>query len=83
MGIAAIYIMWGISFRSPYPLRIHMKFGFDWPSGFWSEDVWRVFPIWVYVKQVIPGAEPPTIWTILVAVYKIKLQTIISKACAF
>ena len=22
-----------------------MKFGFDWPSGFWEEDGWRVFPI--------------------------------------
>ena len=22
------------NFRSPYPRRLHVKFGFDWPSGF-------------------------------------------------
>ena len=22
-------------FRSSYPRRFHIKFGFDWPSGFW------------------------------------------------
>ena len=22
------------NFRSPYPRRLHIKFGFDWPSGF-------------------------------------------------
>ena len=21
-------------YRSPYPRRLHIKFGFDWPSGF-------------------------------------------------
>ena len=21
------------NFRSPYPRRLHIKFGFDWPSG--------------------------------------------------
>ena len=26
------------NFRSPFPLRLHMKFGFDWPSGF-GEDL--------------------------------------------
>ena len=26
------------NFRSPIPWRLHMKFDFDWPSGFW-EDV--------------------------------------------
>ena len=25
------------------PWRLHMKFVFDWPSGFWEEDVWRVW----------------------------------------
>ena len=24
---------------SPYPRRLHMKFGFDWPSGFGEEDL--------------------------------------------
>ena len=43
---------------SPYSLRIHMKSSFDWPSGFWREDIWRIFPIWAYVKQVTPGARP-------------------------
>ena len=27
------------NFRSPYPWRLHTKFGFDWPSGFVEEDV--------------------------------------------
>ena len=26
-------------FPSPYPRRLHIKFGFDWPSGFGEEDV--------------------------------------------
>ena len=25
--------------RSPYPRRLHIKFGFDWPSGFGEEDL--------------------------------------------
>ena len=29
----------GINFRSPIPLRLHMKFGFDWPSGFEEKDL--------------------------------------------
>ena len=28
-----------INFRSPFPRRLHIKFGFDWPSGFRGEDV--------------------------------------------
>ena len=28
-----------INFCSPFPRRHHMKFGFDWPSGFRGEDV--------------------------------------------
>ena len=24
---------------SPYPRRLHIKFGFDWPCGFGEEDV--------------------------------------------
>ena len=23
-----------INFRSPFPRRLHIKFGFDWPRGF-------------------------------------------------
>ena len=28
-----------INFRSPFPRRLHIIFGFDWPSGFRGEDV--------------------------------------------
>ena len=28
-----------INFHSPFPRMLHMKFGFDWPSGFREEDV--------------------------------------------
>ena len=27
------------NFRSPIKLKLHMKFDFDWPSGFWGEDL--------------------------------------------
>ena len=27
------------NFRSPYPRRLNVKFGFDWASGFGEEDV--------------------------------------------
>ena len=27
------------NFCSPIPLRRHMKFGFDWPTGFGEEDL--------------------------------------------
>ena len=26
-------------FRSPYPRRLHIKFGFDWPSSLGEEDL--------------------------------------------
>ena len=42
MGVAAILVVtWTIyiNFRSPFPRRLHIKFGFDWPSGFSGEDV--------------------------------------------
>ena len=42
MGMAAILVLtWTIyiNFRSPFPRRLHIKFGFDWPSGFRGEDV--------------------------------------------
>ena len=29
------------NFRSQIPRRLHMKFGFNRPSGFWGEDVWK------------------------------------------
>ena len=28
-----------INFRSPFPRRLHIKFDFDWPSGFRGEDI--------------------------------------------
>ena len=27
------------NFGSPFPRRLHIKFGFDWPIGFRGEDV--------------------------------------------
>ena len=27
------------NFCSPFPRRLHIKFGFDWPSGFRGEDL--------------------------------------------
>ena len=27
-----------INFHSPFPMRLHIKFGFDWPSGFKGKD---------------------------------------------
>ena len=35
------HVIWTIyiNFRSPFPRRLHIKFRFDWPSGFRGEDV--------------------------------------------
>ena len=35
------HVTWTVytDFRSPFPRRLHIKFGFDWPSGFRGEDV--------------------------------------------
>ena len=35
------HVTWTVytNFRSPFPKRLHIKFGFDWPSGFRGEDV--------------------------------------------
>ena len=40
MGIAAI-VTWIIYIHIDYPflLMLHLKFGFDWPSGFRGDDV--------------------------------------------
>ena len=37
------HVTWTIwtNFRSPIPRRLHMKFGFNRPSGFRGEDVWK------------------------------------------
>ena len=29
------------NFRSPIPTSLHMKFDFNWPSGFRGDDVWK------------------------------------------
>ena len=42
------------NFHSLYQLRLHVKFGFDWPSGFWEEL--KSFPYMSLYKQVNPGA---------------------------
>ena len=35
------HVTWTIytNFGSPFPRRLHIKFGFDWPSGFGGEEV--------------------------------------------
>ena len=35
------HVTWTIytSLSSSFPRRLHIKFGFDWPSGFGGEDV--------------------------------------------
>ena len=35
------HVTWTIytNFRSPFPRRLHIKFGFDWQSGFRGEIV--------------------------------------------
>ena len=35
------HVTWTIyvNFRSPFPRRLHIKFGFDWQSGIRREDV--------------------------------------------
>ena len=35
------HVTWAIyiKFRYPFPRRLHIKFGFDWPSGFREEDL--------------------------------------------
>ena len=40
-GVHLGRVTWTIytNFRSPFPRRLHIKFGFDWPSGFRGEDV--------------------------------------------
>ena len=32
-----------INVLSPFPMRLNMDFGFDWPSGFRGEDIWRLW----------------------------------------
>ena len=34
-----VTLMLQTHFRYPYPRRLHIKFGFDWPSGFREEDL--------------------------------------------
>ena len=35
------HVTWTVytNFRSPFLRMLHMKFGFDWPSGFRGEDL--------------------------------------------
>ena len=34
------------NFHSPFPMRLHIKFMFDWPSGFRREDVGKPEDLW-------------------------------------
>ena len=53
------------NFRSPYQRRFHIKFGFDWPSGFGEEDfraLWKTddgrTPVHEYpISSSIPSAQ--------------------------
>ena len=38
MGMATILVMWPGPFEQNMPWRLHMKFGFNRPSGFWEDD---------------------------------------------
>ena len=35
------HVTWTIytNFGSPFPSRLHIKFGYDWPSGVGGEDI--------------------------------------------
>ena len=45
MGMSAIFVKWPgpfiTNFRSLILRSLHMKFEFNWPSGFRGEDVWK------------------------------------------
>ena len=41
-----------------FPLFIKAPCGFVWPSGFGGEDIWSIFPIWMYEKQVTTRVGP-------------------------
>ena len=52
MGMAAILGMWPWPFEGtfvpPTHKSRHIKFGFNWPSGFWGEDT-------LYLKMLTDG----------------------------
>ena len=52
------HVTWNIytNFRFPFPRRLHMKFGYDWPSGFGGMVV-----IYMYIA---PGQGKTTPWII-------------------
>ena len=45
------YVTWTVwtNFRSPMPRRLHVKFGFNRPSGFRGEDVWKKLATHTYI----------------------------------
>ena len=47
-----------INFLSPFPRMLHMKFGFDWPSGFRGEMFHYYGNIHVYSPEA--GADNPS-----------------------
>ena len=55
-----------IKFRSPFLRMLHMKFGFDWPSGFKGEDLQNCgrrtttdAGTWVYYKLTCEPCSKP------------------------
>ena len=46
-------------FHSLFLRMFHIKFGFDWPSGFREEDVFNIMVIHMYIA---PGQGQTTLW---------------------
>ena len=65
MGMAAILVMWlgprEQTFVPPIPWMLHMKFYFNWPSGFRVEDVWKCWQMTDYRWQTMTTEASHTI----------------------
>ena len=46
-----------IDFLSPFPRRLHIKFGFDWPSGLREKRSLKMVVIYMYIA---PGQRQTT-----------------------
>ena len=56
------YITWTIyiSFHSPFLMMLHIKFGFDWQSGFREKKIFEYYGhIHVYSPEVGAADNPP------------------------
>ena len=68
------HVTWIIytNFRSPFPRRLHIKFGFDWPSGFWGKQVLNFVCKWPRAK--VKKWPWPTILTYLHYLNQLKVK---------